>query len=79
MAQVSAQSVVLYQDWKMKKNVGSYLLFQLVNGEIAVTKTGGENVTWQSFVNEEFAGSMKETPCYAVYHFKYETKNGGRR
>ncbi len=78
MAQVSAQSVALYQDWKMN-NTGSYLQFQLVNDEIAVIKTGKQQLSWQSFVDEEFARSMKNEPCYAVYHFNYQTKTGGKR
>ncbi len=78
MAQVSDQSVTLFQEWKMR-DVGSYLLLQLENKEINVTKTGGQDLSWQSFVEEEFARSMKNTPCYAVYHFNYQTKTGGKR
>lgn len=75
MAHVSGDSIREFQEWKLGKG-GNFIQLELQKGgDISITKVGETKISWEDFVNQ-----MEENkPCYAFFHFKYETKSGGKR
>ena len=83
MAQVSANAVTKFNDWKIR-NLGKYAVFQLTkDGEIDITHFGesaqegkDDVTTWNEFVQKEL---KDDEPCWVTYHFGFTKKDGSRR
>lgn len=76
MAKVTSEAISTFNEWKIGKGTGKYLIFRLENvGSIALTKIGPSTCTW-----EELCSELKEDqPLWAVYPFSYNTKENAKR
>ncbi len=74
MARISDSAIVTFQEFNLRGNA-DYIMLRLNNGRIDISKTGNDAKTW-----EEFSSKFKaDEACWALYHFKYTTKEGAKR
>jgi len=75
MASVSSNAVTTFNEWKLGRTPGNYLIFKLNNSTIDLVKIGPTECSWENFCKE-----LKiEESCWAVVHFDYNTKDGAKR
>lgn len=59
MAKVADSAILTFNEWKIR-DLGSFLIFRLKNGQIEVERIGEKNASW-----EDFTSSLKEDePCW---------------
>jgi cofilin len=71
----SDECLAAFEALKTKK-ASRYLIFTIKdNKEIVVADKGAPEETYDQFL----AKIEKDTPCYAIFDFEYDTEDGGKR
>ena len=71
----SDECIAAFENLKTKKT-HRYLIFTIKdNKEIVVADVGAREETYENFL----AKIEKETPCYSIFDFEYDSDDGGKR
>jgi hypothetical protein len=71
---IETESLHAFSDWKLRRTDEGYLMFNLRNGKIQITKKGPK-VSWNEFCDE----LPKNEACWVTIPYKYENSEGLKR
>eukprot|EP01119_Soliformovum_irregulare_P001146 TRINITY_DN10865_c0_g1_i1.p1 TRINITY_DN10865_c0_g1~~TRINITY_DN10865_c0_g1_i1.p1 ORF type:complete len:138 (-),score=37.87 TRINITY_DN10865_c0_g1_i1:8-421(-) len=75
MIVVTSQAIKVFHEWNLDQVDAGYLIFQIINEEIVLTKMGPKGAPWEALAHE----FQTDESAYATYHFHHHNKNGEER